>query len=167
MAGAIKTLADENYKISLSVTPPADMAAMTAVELNEMLDASCLLAANGTRLSATASDTISDPAICQSANASVPGSSNYEASLVPFAYFLDGKYVVEDNPVFEMVRERGATIYAYTRRGPAHDEPWDTGDIYSAFELVTDWPTESDGAGWIKYPTACETQRAELFKTVV
>lgn len=168
MAG-VKTLADKRYKIALLSVEPADLRAITVAELEAGIDASCLLAANGTRLSATASDSINDPAVCEESTASVPGGSNFEAALVPF-WYLDpetGAYTDEDNPAFELMREKGSHFWVVTRRGPEASVAWASNDLYSVFEVTTDNPQEqSESSGWIKYTVPAEVQRAELFQRV-
>ena len=168
MAG-VKTLADKRYKVTLLSTEPTDLRAITTTELQAGIDASCLLAANGTRLSATGSDSINDPAVCEESTASVPGGSNFEATFAPF-WYLDpatGQYAEADNPAFEIMREKGSAFWAVTRRGPEASVDWAAGDTYSVFEVTTDNPQEqADSSGWIKYNVPAEVQRAELFQTV-
>ena len=168
MAG-VKTLADQNIKIAMLTSVPTDLSAIPLATLTAAKDVSCLLAASGTRFSATASETIADPATCESANTHVFGASNYEASASPF-WYLDattGKYAAADNAAYEALRQKGSRVVFVLREGPRYDVAWATGDTYEAFEVITDNPQRpTEAGGWVKRNIPMATQRAELHGVV-
>lgn len=166
---AVRTLADGRIKYTILTTAPADLEAITVAELSAGIEASCKVAANGTRFSATASDTISDPAFCEDANSSVPGRSNYEGTVAPFVLYDDTTqaYQAGDNEVFEALRAKGTRAWHVFRKGPAYDQAWAAGDVYSVYEGVTDNPQEpSDTAGYFKANVPVMVNKAELHGTV-
>ena len=59
-----KSKAEGREKWILLSTPPADPAAVTLAEASAGIDASCAISSADSRISAAASATFSDPAIC-------------------------------------------------------------------------------------------------------
>ena len=91
-----KTIAEERIKVVALDTPPNNPAAPTVAELTAGTDISCKVLFSDFRLSAVASDTVNEPALCEGGNSAVPGKSNYEGSLTVFRFFDDtGKPVIE------------------------------------------------------------------------
>lgn len=167
MAG-VKTLADQNIKIAMLTSVPADLSAIPLATLTAAEDVSCLLATSNTRFSATASETIADPAVCESANTQVFGASNYEASAAPF-WYLDaaGKYLAADNVAYEALRDKGSRVAFVLREGPKFDTAWASGDQYEAYEVISDNPQRpTDSGGWVKRIVPLAVQRAELHGVV-
>lgn len=169
MAG-VMTLADARTKVTLiSVLASHDIEALTLTQLTAGVDISCDLAKSGTRFSAAASDTVADARFCDEGNAQIPGASNYEASAVVY-WYLDaatGKYTALDNAAYEAMREKGSRLILVLREGPKYDEPWAAGDVYDAYEVLTDNPQRpTDGGGYVKRTIPLLVQRAALDKTV-
>lgn len=167
---AVKTLADARQKLTILTTPPADINAITLTELTAGIDASCKVAKNGTRFSATASNTVSDPAYCDEVEVQEFGASNYEASIAPYWYLdeVTGQYTALDNEVFEAAREKGTRLTYVHREGPKYTEAWAADDVYDAYEAVSDnpqRPTES-GAN-VKRQIPLAVHKAAIHKTVV
>jgi|GEM_PF-3046039 len=166
----VKTLADARQKLTILTVPPADINAITLVELTAGIDASCQVAKNGTRFSATASNTVSDPAYCDEVEVQEYGASNYEASISPYWYLdpLTGKYDITDNPVYEAAREKGTRLTYVHRDGPKYDLPWEAADIYDAYEAVSDNPQRpSESGANVKRMIPLSVHRAALHKPVV
>lgn len=166
----VKTLADARTKVAMLTTVPADMSAITTTELTAGIDVSCLLAKSGTRFSATGSDTIADQAWCDEANTQVFGASNYEAAAAVFWMLdsADGSYASADNAAYEALKAKGTRVVFVLREGPAYDVAWATGDVYDAFEVITDNPQKpTETSGYIKRIIPMQVQRAELDKAVV
>lgn len=168
MAG-VKTLADAKIRLTILTTPPADLKAITLAELNAGVEVSCQVAKNGTRFSATASDTMSDPAFCDEGNANTLGASNYEATIAPF-WYLDqatGKYEAADNPAYEAVKLKGTELTYVLREGPHYSVPWAAEDKYEAYVATSDNPARpSESGGNIKRLVTLLVQRAELHGAV-
>ena len=168
MAG-VKTLADERIRLTILTTPPEDINAITDAELAAGIDASCQVAKNGSRFSAAASATFSDPALCEE-DVEIFGSGTYEATITPFWYLNpeDGSYAEADNPVYEAVREKGTELTYVWRYGPRYEQPWADGDRYDAYIGISDNPqVPTETGGWIKRTVPVAVQRAALDKTVV
>lgn len=148
MAG-VKTLADGKTKLAILTTAPADPSAPTATELNGGIDGSCIVAKNGTRISATASDAVSDPALCASTNSTVFGASNFEGTVAPFLYLDEstGAYSAGDNAAVEALTPKGSEVWLYMRTGPDYSQSWASGDLITVgVHAITDnaqEPTET------------------------
>lgn len=130
-----KSIAEGREKVTVLSERPEGLTAsggtIPASVLNAGQDASCNLARNGHRMSATASDTVSDPAVCDEGNKNVLGASNYEWTWVPFRYF-DAETGLPDPTedwLFDLVRTKGATVVAAQRKnGNMHDADWTEGE---------------------------------------
>src|SRR5690625_7230870 len=79
-----KSLFEGNIKVTILATEPADPEAITLDELEDGVDVSCALLRTGYRFSATGSDTLNEPALCDAGNAVVYGASNYEFNVQAF-----------------------------------------------------------------------------------
>ena len=138
MAG-IKTVASKNMAYRISTTKPTGptIAAFTAAT-----DVSCDLAASGTRVSATASESINDPSVCEDTNASAFGTGNFEGSIAPFVK-LDastGAYALADNPAFEMFKVKNTIGYLWVREGVKYGATPAAGQLVSCYEVRSDTP---------------------------
>lgn len=146
---ALRTLADGRQKVTIFTERPESPDALSVADLESAIDASCDLAKNGTRFSATASDTISDPRLCDEANVNALGASNYEVNMAVFWLLeADGSYEPESNPVYEAAREKGTLLWAALREGKKAGEAWASGDHYELYEFTVDnaqRPTETGG----------------------
>lgn len=146
---AVKTLADGREKWTVLTTKPAAPTALKLADLTAGIDASCQIAKNGSRISATASDTVSDPALCSDTNAQAFGASNYEGSIAPFRLLdpVTGAYATADNTVMEAVALKGTTLWIAVREGPKATTAWAVGDDYELYEVLTDNPQRPSEAG--------------------
>lgn len=149
-----KSIAEGREKVTvLDEAPelPTDgSGTIPAATLNAGQDASCNLARNGHRMSATASDTVSDPAVCDEGNKSVLGASNYEWTWVPFRYFDadTGQPESTEDWLFDLVRDKGATVVAAQRKsGKRSDEDWASGDEGYLWIGVNDNPQDPTDTG--------------------
>ena len=145
----VRTLADGRTKLILLTAKPANPEAVTLAEAEAGIDASCQVAKSGTRISATASDTISDPPLCSDTNAQAFGAANYEGTLAPFWYLdpVTGAYDEADNEVYEATRNKGTTLWALLREGPRAAQELAVGDPYDLYEIVTDNPQRPSETG--------------------
>ena len=166
----VKTLADARTKVALLTTVPADLSTITTTALTAGIDVSCLLAKSGTRFSATGSETIADQALCDEGNTQVFGTSNYEAAAAVFWMLdsADGGYASADNAAYEALKEKGSRVVFVLREGPEYTDAWATGDVYDAFEVITDNPQKpSETSGYIKRIIPMQVQKAALDRAVV
>ena len=147
---AITVAADKNIRISVMTVAPADMGAPTVAELEAGLDATCVFAINGTRFSAAASDTVTDPVFCEGVNSSTK------------------QYSVEDNEIFEAMRVKRSKVWVAFRPGPAWDAEWAAADMLSGiFEFETDNPQEpTDYTGDIKVVIPGQVKRGRTWVPV-
>lgn len=138
---AVKTLADGRTRWILLTTKPTDPNAVTLTEALAGLNVSCDVAKSGSRISATGSDSVSDPPLCSSTNAQAFGASNYEGSIAPFWYLdADGLYDSSDNAAMEAVKAKGTTLWLLEIEGPVATAETVAGEQYELFEVLTDNP---------------------------
>lgn len=165
MAG-VKTLADGRTKLAILTTAPAAATGIpTVTELTAGTDASCLVAKNGTRVSATGSDVVNDPALCSDTNSPAYGASNYEGTIAPFWLLdaTDGSYTAGDNAAYEALKEKGTEAWLVFRDGPAYDDAWAAADVVDVFHVITDNPQRPTETGaYIKRNIPLGVQRAWL-----
>lgn len=169
MAG-ITVAADKNIRISVMTVAPEDLGAPTVAELEAGMDATCVFAINGTRFSATASDTVTDPVFCEGVNSSTVGADNYEGS-VALKLFFDAdtkQYDADLNEIFEALRVKRSKVWVAFRPGPEWDTAWAVGDMLSGvFEFETDNPQEpTDYTGDIKVVIPGQVKRARTWVPV-
>ena len=164
-----RTYADLKRKLTVLTAPPTEpLDALTVATLNGGMDASCRVAKDGTRLSATGSETVEDSAICEPNGASAPGRSNYEAVLNIYRFFSDtnkGQADEVGDALFQAAKVKGTPLYIVeSQTAKDWDEPWEAGDEYSVFVVTTDnWQRPSDQhAGFIKVTVPLFVSNAEL-----
>lgn len=152
MAGTgVRSLMGGKTKICVLIAKPADLKAITLTELTAGLDAASDLARNGTRFSATASETITDARVSDKGNPSVYGASNSEGAMAVFWELVDGKYAAAANPVYEAVRNKGTVVWVVQRTDQDETAPWAASDEYAVYEWLTDTPQDpTETAGWLK-----------------
>lgn len=145
-----RTLADKRERWVFLTTEPADWLAVTAEEANAGIRGECNLLASGTRLSATASDTVNEESFCENTNAPVPTRGNAEANFTVFR-FIDpdtGLPVALEDGLFDALTPKGTEVYVLKSKGLLHTETFADGQPYDIFKVVTDHkqdPTERGG----------------------
>ena len=150
---AVRTPADGREKWLLFTTKPTLTGSTPSLaNLTGGIDISCLIAKSGSRISPTGSETIDDSATCDTTNRRAFGRSNYEGSLAPYVLFdVDtGVYDLSANVAFEALREKGTVAWVLYRDGRESADALTVGDLTSFYEIVTDDPQNSDGAGYVK-----------------
>ena len=142
-----KSKAEGREKWILLSAPPANPEAVTLTEAQAGIDASCALSSADSRISAAASATFSDPAICDEIAVTEFGQSNYEGTIAPFRFWTDGgasevgtEEQVRDE-VFQAVKEKDTEIYVLLRDTSKRSrEDLAAGDEYELYQVVTDTP---------------------------
>lgn len=166
-----RSLADGKTKFTLLTAKPDNPQAPTATELNNGIDASCVVMSSDFQFGATASDKVNEGALCEDTNAQVSGRSNFVSTFTVFRYFdSSGQPATsEGDDAFAAVKTKGTTLYAYARKTPKKStEDWaDSDEIYLGAQLLTDNLTPpSDLGGYIKWTQAADVQAAWPFITV-
>ena len=158
-AAGPKMLTDDNLRLAW-VPTIADYHAPTAAEITAGLDLSCLITAADYALGATGDDQITDPAMCDSTNSSVPGRTSFEAAMNFFRY----KNVIDDKG-WTTFTGKGIHGYLVERLGhddgtKAHEVPWAAGDEVSVYEVITNTPQKLSPAtaGYTKFRQVFSTQ---------
>ncbi len=149
-----RTLAHERIKLTGLTVKPTNILVPTIAELAAGIDFECRTLRSETRLSATASDTFSEPLSCEPGNPTDYGASNFEGSLTLF-WWLDaqGRLIEAENDCWEAVKIKGSELWFYQRTGPKHSEAWSEDDTdVELFHVRTDNAQQPSDpyAGYIK-----------------
>ncbi len=164
----LQTFAELNRRLVAIVDPPESLEDLTATELNAALDVSCRALSEGTRFSATASETVAEAAICEVNTTAVFGSSNYEAQVTGFRFFDDAAPGAGDatgDALFAALKDRGNRVAFVERHvNKKWSEDFAAGDEYSAFLVDADnWQRPSDQTtGYIKFVVPLSVKDAVL-----
>ena len=148
-----KTIAEERIKLVALTTKPANPYAPKVSELAAGKDISCSVLFSDFRLSPTASDTVSEPALCEGGNSSVPTKSNFEGSISIFRFIdpLTGLAVTAEDFAWTLAKEKGTSVYLYKRIGPRFNAPWAANQDVECYHVLTDEPRDpADFGGYIK-----------------
>lgn len=139
MAGP-KMLAGDNRKL---VWVPdggiADPSSPTAAELNDagVLDISCLITKANFALGASGDESINDPAYCAEGNSSVPGNTNYEASMDFFRFVNTG-----DDDAWNTFTHKGISGSLVERIGKPHTDAFVATDKVKVVGAITGTPRD-------------------------
>ena len=80
----------------------------------------------------------------------------------------DGGYAAADNTAYEALKAKGSRVVFVLREGPGYSDAWAVGDVYDAFEVITDTPQRpTETSGHIKRIIPMQVQKAVLDKAVV
>lgn len=151
-----RTLADQNRKIAVIVEPVANLSSIPADLLNDALEASCRATQADTRFAAAASETISDPAVCEDSGASTLGASSWEGTLGLFRFFNEEEPGAADpigDQIYQALKVKGTEVVVVERQvNKKWDEPFAEGDEIRAFRVEADnWvPSTEQHTGYIK-----------------
>ena len=148
-----KTIAEERIKLVALTTKPANIYAPKVSELAAGKDFSCSVLFSDFRLSPTASDTVSEPALCEGGNSSVPTKSNFEGNLSVFRFIdpLTGLAITLEDFAWAMTKEKGTELHLYKRIGPKYSASFAANQDVEYYHVLTDEPQDpSDFGGYIK-----------------
>lgn len=163
-----RTLADQNRKITMIVDPVDNLEAISPTVLNEGMELSCRATQADTRFAPSASETLSDPAVCEDAGASTFGASQYEATLGLFRFFDQenpGNGDPEGDSAYDALKIKGTEVVIVERHtNLPWDAPYAAGQEYRAFRVQADnWvPAAEQHTGYIKGTFPMAVQSAAL-----
>jgi hypothetical protein len=130
-----------------NITDPSSVSAAT---LTAARNISAYVHAS-TRVAPTASDTVSERGITDTANSVVPTIGNYEGSLTLFRDYTSGAPTAND-PLTTIGAEAGIVGWIVKREGVASSTAAATGQIVQVYKFATDNPqtTGGNGEGYLK-----------------
>lgn len=152
MAGA-KTLADGRITLWALTVKPKDMTKPTVVEIKAGKKISCHIMKNDYGLGADSDTEITEQEMCKKGDGKAPGPTSYAGNLTVFRYLDEaGKPVAADDFVWDLIKQKGTTIWLVEREGPVESKEIAEGDIVSVYEVVLGTPTKPSDrfAGYIK-----------------
>lgn len=164
-----KSLFEGNIKLTALAIAPADAAAIPLASLTAGVDLSAVVLRAGYRLSATGSDSLSEPSLEDRGNSKTFGSSNYEATLTLFRYLTAaGKSDAVPDKGYTLFTAKGVTLYLVERIGPPSAQAWAATDEYRYFPVLTDDPQQpTDLAGYVKFVQPLGVQGGVVLRGVV
>ena len=139
-----KTIAEERIKLVALTTKPADPRNPKVSELAAGKDLSCSVLFSDFRLSPTASDTVSEPALCEGGNSSVPTKSNFEGNVSIFRFIdpLTGAPITAEDFAWSLTKEKGTELHLYKRIGPRFNSAWAADQDVEYYPAITDEPQD-------------------------
>lgn len=148
-----KTIADQKITLWALTEKPADMSAVTVTEIEAGKKISCNIMKSDYQLGASGDNMISEGALCEPGEGQALGSTTYSGNITVFRYY-DEKGVPnpEEDWLFDMVREKGTTLYLVEREGPVETTAPSAGQEVSAYEVQTGTPQKPSNRteGYIK-----------------
>ena len=136
---AIRTPAAKRQTWYLFASKPATA---TVALFTAAVDITCKIATSGSYITASGSDKIADPAMCEDTNSGGFGTGNYDGSIAPFL-FLDsvtGAYTAVDNAAWEAFKAKNTVAYIGIREGVVHGTAAAAGQLVSVYEVRSDTP---------------------------
>jgi hypothetical protein len=150
-----RVLAEQKMSIVVLLDYTGPLDEVPADEINNGLQASCRAVAADTRFSPTDSDTLTDNAVCEPANAQALGASNFEGRLGLYRYPDEtdpGTYSEQYDEVFQALKEKGTEAVVVIRDlGLNWDAEFEEGQEIQVYRGTTDWPqAPQDRTGYQK-----------------
>lgn len=149
-----KTIADERIRLVALPEHPADVKNIKIAELTDagVVELTFRVLMSDFKLSATASDTVQEPALGEGGNSPAPGKSNYEGSISPFRYLTEAGVADPTNDVaYEALKEKGTELHLVKRIGPEAGAAFAAGQELEYYHAYTDNPQDpSEFSGYIK-----------------
>src|SRR5690625_7558 len=146
-----RTLADQNRKLVMIVDPVDDLSEIPVSVLNDetTVELSCRATQADTRFAATASETMSDPAVCEDSGVQTIGASQWEGNLGLFRFFDEaapGQADAEGDKAYKILSRKGTEVTIVERHSNVPwDEPFAEGQEIRAFKVEADnWIVSSE-----------------------
>lgn len=145
----------------------ANFHAPTVAELTAgtVIDMSCMVGKSNYLLGASGDESISDPALCDEGNTSVPGNTNYEAGMDFFRYETN----LEDIP-WNTFTEKGIDGYWVERRGKRYSDPIVATDVVKVMQVISGTPRDlpvPENGGYDKFRVDYFPQSQVYLRAVV
>lgn len=167
-----RVLAELKQKIVILPDYTGSLTEVPLSDLEDAIDVSCRAVAADTRYSATDSDTLTDSAVCEPANAQTLGASNAEGRLALFRYFDEenpGQYHEQYDQGYQAAKVKGTELVIVIRdTGKEWDEPFAAEDEIEVYRVTTDHPQKpQDRTGYQKrvIPTPVQDFRVNAVVT--
>jgi hypothetical protein len=153
MAPGVKTLADGRISLWALTSAPADMAAPKVDEIKAGKKISCRIMKSDYALGADSDAEITEQEMCKKGEGKAPGPTSYTGNITVFRYLDDqGKPVVADDFVWDLIKKKDTSLWLVEREGPDEAKEIEEGDIVSVYEVVLGTPTKPSDrfSGYIK-----------------
>mgnify|MGYP007075791481 CR=1 FL=1 len=151
------------------VTDIADPTAPTTTELEGGVDLSCIMATSY-EVRADTSDTVSEKAVCDTANSDTPTAKNYIGNLVLFRQW-DGDTDEWDSSIDPVATFPSGRIPGFfvRRTGLPYDTAYTEGDVVEVYKFITDEPQHAGGTdqGMVKVTVPLHKQGVMELDAVV
>lgn len=169
-----RSLADGHVKLSIMSVVPVNPLAPTVTELTAGVDAACRILSSDFALGPTASDKISEKALCQEGNSSALGPSNFDGTITAFRYFNLTTNIAETSAgaeigdaVYQALKTKGSQLWIGKRfTSKLSTAAWAATDEVSVFQVLTDNGIDGDLSGYIKKTVPLVVVNAWLNGTV-
>lgn len=157
--------AEQRERWVIMTAEPTDKTKVTLTETSAGTRAECYFTTN-TRLSATASTTVTEASLCDTASAQTPDQRQWDGTIEIFVDYdetNDGELATgtDGAAVREALRSFGEKIWLLRLRGPVYTTPLTAGEPYDLYEGVPDaWQDPADRSGSFKevYPFLVHNQ---------
>lgn len=152
MAGA-KTLADGRITLWALTVKPKDMTMPTPDEIKAGKKISCRIMKSDYALGADSDTEITEQEMCKTGEGKAPGPTTYAGNITVFRYLDEhGRPDTADDFVWDLIKQKGTTIWLVEREGPIESKEIEDNDIVSVYEVVLGTPTKPSDrfAGYIK-----------------
>ena len=140
-----------------------------ATELNGGVDLSCVMVTSY-EVRADTSDTVSEKAVCETANSDTPTAQNYIGNLVLFREWDEdaGDWDAATDPVAVFPTGRIPGFFV-RRTGKPHDADFADDDVVEVYKFVTDEPQHAGGTdqGYVKVTVPLHKQGVMHLDAVV
>lgn len=164
----VRSLSTGKTKLSIMSSLPAVPESATLVEFQAGIDAGCRIVQSDFALGASDDNTVNEPALCDVVSADVPTTAKYDGSVSVFRYFnpVTGKAETGTggdvgDAVFQAMKLQGTTLFIARRDSmKLSTDPWEDGDEYELFEVITGTPQEGGQEGYLKKTVKLYVQRA-------
>jgi hypothetical protein len=137
-----KSLAIGAVKCAVLTVAPATPGALslaTDLTSTNCTDLSEAIMKSDYKLGATGADKVNEPSLADKLNASVPGASNYDATMSFFRYLdTDGKSDTAADKAWTTFTGKGVRVWLVERVGPPSGQPFAAGDVVDVYEVITD-----------------------------
>lgn len=163
-----KVLADKKHKLTILTEKPANEAAPTVAELEAGIEACMKVYSEGFEFTAADSTTVNAKMLCGS-NEEVYTDENFTFAMTVARFYLtEGGVDPTDDELFEAIKTRGTTLWAYARLTDKEaTDAWAASDeIYLGARFTPDHPQLPQNSGWVAFRMPAKVQQGWPFISV-